>query len=308
MTLAIGFWLLAGAAACAALYILKQARQRAIEDVVTQRVQSVLQTELFPRQRGAPSQEASRFPGRVLTRLRHVFERAGLPVSDGKLMLIAGGLAGLGLLVGQRLGFEAGGIAAAAAAFGIYVYLYQRWRRRIQRMRAQMPMFLDHLIRALDIGRNLYGGIQTASEEIDEPLREVMLRVRARIDLGEDLADTVTEAARLYELKELHLFAMAVRVNRQFGGQVRDTLQSIVRMIEQRDRAQRELKALTGETRITAMVLGGLPTLLALYMSATNPDYLASMWYDPGGRYVLIGAGLWQLLGVGLLWRMMRRL
>jgi tight adherence protein B len=63
---------------------------------------------------------------------------------------------------------------------------------------------------------------------------------------------------------------------------------------------------LTGETRITAWVLGLLPLLVASYFMLTNPAYMLSMWDDPSGQHMLITAVVLQVCGSLVLRRMLR--
>ena len=72
------------------------------------------------------------------------------------------------------------------------------------------------------------------------------------------------------------------------------------------DQIQRELASLTGETRLSAWVLTLLPSGIAAYMVAVNPDYIMSMWNDDGGRMALLTALGFQLVGAFILWRMVK--
>jgi len=63
---------------------------------------------------------------------------------------------------------------------------------------------------------------------------------------------------------------------------------------------------MTGETRVSAWVLGLTPLLLAGYMVFTNPGYLDVMLQDSSGKSMLYTAAALQAAGVLLLWRMLR--
>jgi tight adherence protein B len=83
-------------------------------------------------------------------------------------------------------------------------------------------------------------------------------------------------------------------------------LRSVVSTVRQRERTRREFKALTGETRISAWVLGLLPTLIIVYCALVNPEYQAQMRADPAGRVMMAIAAALQVCGSLLLWRMVR--
>ncbi|WP_236471447.1 type II secretion system F family protein, partial [Pseudomonas syringae] len=112
--------------------------------------------------------------------------------------------------------------------------------------------------------------------------------------------------AELYERDEFHLFALGLRVNHRYGGNASELMENLIKLIRDREQAGRQLRAMTGETRMTAIVLGLLPVSMAGYFLAVNPDYLLQMWSDDSGRIMLSMAFGLQMLGCLMLWRMLR--
>ena len=116
----------------------------------------------------------------------------------------------------------------------------------------------------------------------------------------------MSEAAEVHLLRDLKVIALAAGINRRYGGSLRSIFRSLVQAIRSRDSAQRELRALTAETRFSAMVLALIPTGLTLYILLQNPGYYGSMWADPSGRLTLMFSVFMQLMGIVVIWRMMR--
>lgn len=232
-------------------------------------------------------------------------QRAGVEASRKTSIAIFGPLAAA-FVVGVSGWGAKGLLLPMVAALGIHIHLEHRSRLRREAMLAQLPGFVDHVVRGLSAGRTMENTILLATQQCRQPLRDILERVHVNVDLGAHLSDELQQAARMHHVRELQLLALAVHVNQRFGGSARDLLQSIVTMIQQRDQAQRELRALTGETRVSAWVLGLLPVSVAAYMMAMNPSYLEVMWLDPGGRKVLLTALGMQCIGAVLLWRMVR--
>ena len=100
--------------------------------------------------------------------------------------------------------------------------------------------------------------------------------------------------------------ALAAAINRKFGGSLRNILRSLVQAIRARDVAARELRALTAETRFSAVVLSLLPIGISLYVYLQNPQYYGDILQDAGGRALLLGSLFMQLAGIVVLVRMMR--
>jgi tight adherence protein B len=71
-----------------------------------------------------------------------------------------------------------------------------------------------------------------------------------------------------------------------------------------RERIRRELRALTAEGRLSAIVLSLVSPLLALAIWAIQPSYLEPLFNDFFGIVGLIGAGLLSIVG----WFWLRRI
>lgn len=188
----------------------------------------------------------------------------------------------------------------------IYFWLQRRASKRIKDILFQLPLFLDQVLRALGTGRSMEGALELATHESPDPLKTLFERVLRENQLGKDLGLAIQETAELYRLHELYLVSLAIRVNRSYGSSVRDLLKNIVKMIHDREAARRELKTMTGETRVTAWVLGLLPLFIAGYIMMMNPGYMATMWEDSAGKLMLFTAVIFQIIGVFALWRMIK--
>ena len=190
----------------------------------------------------------------------------------------------------------------------VLMRLYMLWQysRRLRRMIEQMPGFLDHVVRSLKSGRTLGDGMLLSMQTSQEPLLSAFQRTSHAVQLGVPLAEALEDFAALYEREEIYILAMGVSVNQRYGGNAGELLSNLISMIRDRERGARQLRALTGETRISAIVLGLLPMTMGGYLFISNPQMLLGMWDQPDGRVVLIVAFALQAIGSWLLWRMMR--
>ncbi len=237
-----------------------------------------------------------------------LLQRAGL--AQGEFSLRPWLLAWLGAVLLAAL--LAGGVAALLVLLGLpllgYLALSWRCRRRLQRIIQQLPGLLDYSVRSLKAGRTLNDAVLGGIDATREPLRSAMLRVRRNVQLGVPLDDAVNELAELYRQDELRLFALGLRINQRHGGNASELLENLIKLIREREQGGRQLRAMTGETRITAWILGVLPLAMVGYFLMANPGYLLAMWRDSHGQMMLLFAFALQALGCLVLWRMMRSL
>jgi tight adherence protein B len=241
-------------------------------------------------------------------RLRLWLHRVGIHMSPGMALMVLATAVLIGVMLSHAFGALAGLAWWMLAGIVIVLVPQIRYRQKVGKIVEQIPLFIDQVIRGLVTGRNVEGAIQLATEDLQEPLRHVILRAHKNVELGADLGDALKEAAQFHDVKELHMVALAIHGSRVYGGSPREMLESVVNLITQREQMRRELRALTGETRVTAWVLGSLPTLLLFYMFWANPEYIGQMWNDDVGHVVMIIAGSMQAMGALIMWRMIKSL
>lgn len=169
-----------------------------------------------------------------------------------------------------------------------------------------LPSFLNQVGRRLSTGVSVEHAFTDSMENIEGPLELSMRRVIQRVGLGLELYQAFEREARANGLKELLIISTALHINEQFGGSIRSILDDIVQILRLDDQGKRELKAQTGETRITAMVLTLLPIVMIGLLVSMNPDFLSQMWQDGLGQTLLITAATLQCVGAISLWRMVR--
>lgn len=238
--------------------------------------------------------------------LERMFLRAGLgrPTERFGLWLSLWALAmALGFLLADWIGLL---LMIFIPPLALRLYIAVLYQRRIKRMIEQLPQLLDHTVRSLKSGRTLSDAVMGGIEASEDPLKKAMGRVQRNVQLGVDLPDAVSDFAELYEQDELRMFALGLKVNHRYGGNASELLENLIKLIRERDQGARQLRALTGETRMTAWVLGSLPLLLVSYFMLTNPGYMLGMWNDASGQHMLISAAVLQVIGSLALWRMLR--
>ncbi|MDR5867053.1 type II secretion system F family protein [Halomonas koreensis] len=217
------------------------------------------------------------------------------------LLLVSAALVLAMALFGVRLAL---GILAVLLAMKLL--LRARARRLRGRIRAQLPTFMEQVVRELGTGATVEIAFRRNGPQAGGLLREAMGRVAVRRELGMELHEALRREADLLKLREFDLLATAVEVNQVHGGSLRNILGSFVDLLRQQERGRRELRALTGETRVTAAVLAAVPVALAVFMAVGNPAFLAPMLDSDGGRLALWAAVALEVGGCAALWRMLK--
>lgn len=269
------------------------------DERVTMRLRAVTQNDL-----AVLSSPRSGFE----THLTRILKQSGLSLSrTGMLAILAAYLLGAVLVYFLSVWtWIASLVWLLVVPILAFLFLDLRYRRRKELLLRQLPAFLDHVIRGMATGSNLHSSFVAATEDAPEPLREVMSTVSRAVELGDGLENSIHRASETFRLRELQLLAVGVGINTRYGGSAKILLENISEMIRRQERWRREIRALTGETRVTAVVMAIVPLALAGYIAWTNPDYMQAFWEHSGGRIALFVALFLQFAGVFTLWRMLR--
>ena len=106
--------------------------------------------------------------------------------------------------------------------------------------------------------------------------------------------------------RDIRVLALAANINRKYGGTLRNVFRSLIQSIRMREAAQRELRALTAETRFSALVLAFIPLAVCGFIFLRNRAYYTDMLATQSGRTTLVVALVLQVAGMLVIWRMMR--
>lgn len=181
------------------------------------------------------------------------------------------------------------------------------WLRRQKlrvRLLQQLPSFIDGMIRMVVLGHSISSAFVMAAAAAKEPLAETVNQAASFTKAGMPIEQALQVVNRDLNLKELSLLASVIQVGGKYGGRVDGLLARVAHLIRDKEQAERELRALSAEVRVSAWILSLLPVLVGGAIIILNASYFMNMWSDPSGRRIaFFGIGL-QIIGTIVLYRL----
>lgn len=239
------------------------------------------------------------------TRLREFISQAGLSMRPAALVMlscITGILAYLiavhffhSLLVAFLVG-----LAASAIPIGLVSWKRQR---RFQKFEEYFPEALDLLGRAVRAGHAFTTGLEMISKEVTEPIAGEFRIAFDEQNFGLPLRDALLNLAERMPLIDVRFFVTALLIQKETGGNLAEILDALARVIRDRFRIYREVRVKTAQGRLTAAILIALPPLMMVLLEIVNPHYIGVLFTDPKGPVVLAIAGILQVIGSIMLWK-----
>ena len=235
--------------------------------------------------------------------LERIFEQADCNIRPSQLLLMGAAFAVMGM-TGSYLArvpvffVPVAGIIMLLIPLG---WLWNKRRVRFKKFAAQLPDALELVARALRAGHSLAAGMHVVAEEMPLPISQEFCRVYDEQNLGIPLEDAMRGMVERVPNLDLKFFVTSVSIQRQTGGDLAEILDKIGYVIRERYRILGQVKALTGEGRLSGVVLIALPFVLFLVMLHIKPDYVAVLWTDPEGIKMSIFGLFMQILGAAVI-------
>ena len=242
----------------------------------------------------------------TLNRLERFIVQADVKQPLGFFLLLTAAVAAttgaLFFLISRNLPVSV--ILALLAAVVPWIHLGMRKKRRLARFEQQLPDALDMIARSLRAGHAFTGGMQMVVMEFAEPARAEFRKTLDEINFGVSYEDALRNMAERVDCPDLKFFALSVIIQRQSGGNLAEILDKISYLIRERFKLMGKVKALTGEARISAVILSLLPFFMAAALYFVNKGYMEILFREPVGRIMAGTALVMMALGIIAMKRM----
>ncbi|MEP6760693.1 MAG: type II secretion system F family protein [Sporichthyaceae bacterium] len=230
-------------------------------------------------------------------------EAAGVPLRVAEWMLIHIGVAvGLAMLL---LLVSGGGVLATVAGLVLglglpWLYLRVKEARRTAAFLALLPDTLQMVAGSLSAGFSMPQAMDTVVREGQQPITGEFNRALVEARLGVPIDEALDGVATRMKSKDFGWVVMAIKIQREVGGNLAELLSTVAATLRERERLRRQVKVLSAEGRLSAWILGLLPPVFSTYLLLTRPDYLRPLWTTAMGVFFLVVGVV--LLTVGALW------
>ena len=142
--------------------------------------------------------------------------------------------------------------------------------------------------------------VDTVVREGQQPMSGELNRALIETRLGVPMEDALEGVAARMHSEDFAWVVMAIRIQREVGGNLAEVLTTVAATLRERERLRRQVQVLSAEGRLSAWILGLLPIVFAVYLVLVRPEYICLLVTEPLG-WVMIIVGV-ILLIAGVLW------
>jgi tight adherence protein B len=186
--------------------------------------------------------------------------------------------------------------------------MYLRWKRarRVARFEELLPEAIDLMTRAIRAGHGLTAALGMVATEAPEPIASEFKLLHDRQNFGLPLEQALKAFGERVPLLASRFFITAVLTQRETGGNLAEVLENLSSVIRDRFDVMRQVRTKSAHGRITGVVLGAIPPVLAAALVIARPDYYREMLSQPLGIQMIVVAVSLQVVGALVIRKLVR--
>jgi Flp pilus assembly protein TadB/Mg-chelatase subunit ChlD len=235
-------------------------------------------------------------------RIASKLDGAGLRFSPEMWVLLRVTLPlGLAVIFTLMIGGPLGVIAGLSLGILLPRLVVSFRRRRTKRsFEASLPDVLMLISGSLRVGFSLEQAIAGAAEDREDVVGSELRRALREMHVGSSLPEVLERVADRMDSNDFRWVVTTLSIQRRTGASLSELLEGSARTMRERTQLARDVRALTGEGRLSAWILGGLPFFIFAFLFLIRREYVTPLWTTPMGiLLVMVGA---VALGIGALW------
>lgn len=211
-------------------------------------------------------------------------------------LLVAVGPALMILVITRNLPLA---VVLAGIGFVVPRMLVSRAKKnRVAKFNSQIGDALVVMSNSLRAGFSFLQAMEMVGKEMQPPVADEFVRTLREMNLGTPTEEALSHLTKRIDSDDLDLVVTAVMIQRQVGGNLAEVLESISYTIRERIRIKGEIKTLTSHGRMSGLVIGALPVVVALILSVLNPEYTNKLFTTSVGMAITVAGVISQVIGI----------
>jgi tight adherence protein B len=252
-------------------------------------------------------QEVEKAERKARVSLGAKLKQAGLSTTVRTFWIISAVMGVFAFLLPLLFGLNILICAGAAVVFGLGL---PRWfvgflgKRRMKKFSSFFADAVDVIVRGIKSGLPVHDCFKIIARESPAPLGPEFQKLVEAMGVGLTLPQALDKMYERMPTPELKFFAIVIAIQQKTGGNLAEALSNLTTVLRARKMMGEKIKALSSEATASAGIIGSLPPAVMILVSITTPAYMAKLFTDPRGQFMLLVAVCMMGFGVFVMKKM----
>lgn len=239
--------------------------------------------------------------------MRQRLERTGKTISLGQYALAC-----IGIIVGVAVLAAARGLPLTLSLMlGLFVgiglphFVVGRMiSKRLKAFNTNFPDAIELMVRGLRSGLPITETLGIVSGEIPGPVGIEFRSVSDKMKIGRTMEAALQDVADRLGTPEFQFFVITLAIQRETGGNLAETLSNLADVLRKRAQMKLKIRAMSSESKASAMIVGALPFIVFVLVYMMNPSYMGGFFEEERLIVAGLGALVWMSIGVAVMAKM----
>lgn len=186
------------------------------------------------------------------------------------------------------------------------VFIVKLRAHKTAKFQSNFPDALNILSGALSAGQSIVHAFEYVGKQLDNDVGYEFKFMAERLLIGEDPDEVLARSAASFPYVEYFFFASTIRINLSRGGQLKEVINRINRIMFDARAVDKKKNALTSEARSSAKIIAALPVIFLLILKFTSPENYNFVMFEEGGKPIFYYVVISELIGFVCIWMILR--
>lgn len=186
------------------------------------------------------------------------------------------------------------------------LYVNRIISKRSRKLNGQLPEALNIISNGLRAGLSFSQAVSIAGNDLESPIGDEFTKIIRDNTLGKSMEDSLEDFSERTSDEDVDMFVTAMIIQRQVGGNLSEVLDTISNTIRERVRIRGEVRTLTAQSKLSAIIISFLPVGIALVLSIMNPSYIGQLFDNLIGLLMVGAAVVMMLIGIFILSKLVK--
>ena len=148
--------------------------------------------------------------------------------------------------------------------------------------------------------------IMFVGKTLEGSVGEEFKRMGERLQLGESPDSVFKKSCNRFPYRSFQFFVITLRANMQRGGQLKDVITRLNRLMFDARAIEKKKYALTSEARTSAKIVAAIPFFFLFILQYLSPENYDFVMNHPNGQPILYYMLISEAIGIGIIWSLMK--
>ncbi|MGX9418274.1 type II secretion system F family protein [Vibrio sp. RC27] len=198
------------------------------------------------------------------------------------------------------------GMAVAGVIVGNIMLVIWLQRREETMFERAFPDALNMMTSAISAGESIMHAIVYVGNTLDGDVGAEFKVMGQRMQIGESVDDVFRKSCSRFPYPSFYFFVICLRANIQRGGQLKDIMMRLNRMMFNARSVEKKKFSMTAEARMSVKIVAAIPFIFLFMLQYLSPENYEFVMFHEAGRPILYYVVISEAIGIFIVWMLMR--